>query len=44
MKDLINLIADQKLTDVVIAGNVNKNIESKEIKQFIINTGLIEIH
>ena len=44
LKDLIKFIADQKATDMVIAEDVNESISSKEIKQFMINIGLIEVH
>ena len=44
LKDLIICIANQQAEAVILAGNINKNAYSQEIKQFLIMNRLMNVY
>ena len=45
LEELNNFIEQQnKIGDIIIAGDLNEDIESKNVKQFFIKRGLFNIH
>ena len=44
LKDLINFMDQNKTKDIIVAGDFNQSLYSKDIESFLINNGLFEIH
>ena len=44
LKDIAKFIEENKAMDVILAGDLNKNISSKTIKSFYIDSRLFDTH
>ena len=44
IRDIINFITKEDFNDILVVGDINNNIKSTNIEQFLIINGIYKIH